>query len=551
MKKSPKRAKSFTLIEVLLAASIFAMLIIFGISAFSTIVSWKKKTGSENSLQAAGRHALEVMTNEIEKANLNFTPNTAGQSPQRFGFYMNNPSLTFYDGPVTGAVQIWVYSPSDTTTFWSFNNRLYKNVNGVDSNLIPSNVSVASLTFDGYQKTSTSYSSSSYQQPYVTIKLTLSAQVINPQTNQPETKTADFRTTVRPQGFDNLGYAEVASGADNTPSEAIFGVTFSKKPVVVIARKSHNEDDQDSYIRDTFLDRFTYASSIGDQSLANRYYYWLAVNGNYPHLIKAGQVTGNTIPCGTPASSACINYYLPFASGGPVSFLTRENSQNDAPLFWVRENTNQRLVVSGPGWDRLFNWISINQSMNNLQLGSSGVPTLKVGNSPTTVYPANPNGNLSCKRCQCTTGSPPQTVDTNPAYYSCAFYYRPTNYFPNPNLFTVPFDTTFSSMPDVLVTAKNINGNVNPYAKASLSQLNTPGVRTIMQNYFNYTNLGNSGDIGETSEHPCPSQSCNQYNNGWNTDNLFTAAGLTALQNGYSVNWIAMSDNFKLTWEYK
>jgi len=572
------KKKSFTLVELLLAVSIFAILISLGIAAFSNILTWKKRTSVENDLQAAGRHAMEVMANAVEKTDLNFTPTAAGVSPQLFGFYMNNPSQNFYDGPVSGAIQVWVYSQDNTITFWRGSNHLYQAGNGYNSFLTPSNIEVTRLIFDGYQKTSTSYQSSTYQQPYVTISMTLETTTANPAAQynktEPPTKTlsATFKTTVRPQAFDNLGYAEIQSGVNSGLSgqrTVIFRPAFSKTPIVIISRSSMNEDDDDTYIGATSRSQFDYSSSISDQSdLLNRKHYWLAVNGNYPDLIKSGNITAVDNCGGSPTNSTCVNYRVSFSAGiNPISFVMRDN-RVEAVMNSVRENTNVRLVISGEDiYQAVLNWISINPTVNNLTPTGSATPILKVGNSATKAGVLQADGTfdetdatLSCKRCQCTRrtllpGFPPswKTEIINLDLYSCAFYFQPTSYFPQAIIHQVIYGTNFGKLPSVLVTLKN-NLWDSSYPNATRPQLNTPGVKNIDTQQFTYTNLGNSGNISDTTDKMCPDKStdCNRIGTLFApTEGLFTAAGLNTLEGNYSVNWLAASDNFKLTWGYE
>lgn len=551
--KLEKRA-SFTLVEVLLAVSIFVILITIGIASFATATALKKRDTLANDLQSAGRQAMEVMSLAVQGADLNLASGTG------FGFRMSNGTNSFPNGPVVDATQLEVYSKSaaNKRKFYVESNVLKAEFGPNSASLTPSNIKITNVDlFDGYQKTTTSVDSNTYEQPYVQITLDLETVQLDRETGEP--KKATFQTMVKPQSFDNLGLAEVQSGYDlNSGDGASFatGKKFSKKPVVIIARENMNEDDQDTYIRDTFTDRFTYSSSVPQQFG----HWWLAINGDYPNMIQSGQVRGSDYEddcAGNPTNAACINYYHKFPNGTDiVSFLMRENASDDNPMITVRENSNTRLAVSGYDWRSTFNWVSINSIINDLVPSSSTNSILKIGNSLTKE-----GVTLSCKQCQCEERSGSrfhpviETVDLD--LYSCAFYYKPTSYFTNPIIFQVPFDQAFSfaKNPNVLITVKNNRNGYGDYDNAFASQLNMPGVKNVSLSSFTYANLGNIGGLtNQTGEFECydKSTSCGQIGSRrYPTEGFFTSEGKAALEANYSVNWVAASENFKLTWEYE
>lgn len=544
MKNSLQRKTGFTLVEILLATSIFVILITLGISSYGQIINWKKRDTSTTDLQAAGRHAMEVMAQEIEKADLNDVHSPRGHI--YYGFYvLKNGRDDFSDGPITDGNELHTIVNSAQKTIFSYDgNKITKGT----ISLTPSNVEVTSLKFSGYQKTGKSVDNPNYQQPYVTISMTLQSTQPDPVTGIKQAAT--FKTTAKPQNFDSLGLAEVQSGSQvstkgktsNNLASFASGKSFSKVPVVVTARASMNEDDDNTYIQDTTVNNFTYSVSISDQDEnTDRATYWLAVNGDYPNLLKSGNINGRVAAnnCSSPAGSTCVTYTNPFTPGtNPISFVMRTN-RVEAVMNSVKGNTNNRLVIYGEDQhSSVLNWVSFNGIINNLKLPGSSSPVLIVGQQ------AANNSVLNCKLCGPYTGLP--------TYYSCAFYSGPTNYVHSPTVARISFDENFTTTtPNVVITVANKLTD-DSFSNATRQQLNVPGVRQVSLKNFLFSNLGNTGGSG-AGEKECPSPITNL---GMliippDISRLFKDTSLPTFATNYSINWIANNKPFKLTWEYK
>lgn len=562
--KNFRPKKAFTLVEVLVASVIFVVLITIGMASFSNIINWKKRDNSNNELQAVGRHAMEVMTQGIENADLNqkISFYTVGEF---FGFRMLTPGDNFMNGVVNSASQLKVYS-SDTgedderaTVYQLDGARLKK---GADF-LTPSSIKVTELKFSGFQKTSDSLASSSYQQPYVTISITLETVQKDPQTNQ--SKTATFKTTVRPQNFDSMGYVEVQSGEQLANkvnnNEVKFAGNFSKAPTVVTARVGMNEDDDDSSIQSITTSNFTFSVSTSDQSSGQnpgRNNYWIAVNGNFPGLIKSGKVNAKLATNRCEVSNAtCVSYGVPFVKD-PVVTVVRGWKAGDYGRTlmqnYVRkhENMKETLAISGDQWNggsnpnpSWFYWIAVDPDIKLIMAKQANGATKKVVDSgyQSNKLPATAPM-FSCPAVQYQpVGSQPGTLVTKG--YKCAYYTaRPTaqdpysyKYDPAYGPAKISFTSPFASKPKVVISVvSNFTEQIyrdfaNPYAQRK-SYLNTPGVYSIGQSNFQITNIG--GDVDE------PGDNALLYN---------TSEKDKIRSNG--INWMAVSDNFKLTWEYK
>lgn len=391
-----KSKASFTLIEVLLAASIFVVIMVLGITAFSTIVSWKKRTGSVNELQSVARHAIEVMARDIEQADLT-EPDTSGN----YGFTFETNKLT-------------IINPQNT--YEKLQDKILKN----GYPLTPSNVEVTSLEFSGFAKTSSNLGSS-YQQPYLTIELELKSKQIDPTENT--YKTAKFRTTVKPQAFDNLSQAEVQSGTNQAGGTRTitFDKPFSATPNVVISRDLWQYDQEMWKVNTVSKENFTFSGDKSDQSEYN--IYWIAVNGSFPGIIRSGFHSNN------PSSTLqTVNFPASAFSTAPNVVASRNWFDGGAQMFEVDPAVTS-FTYRGDG----SNWTTGHDCTNPAGTDGCGAYWLATNNSRfyVTANVSLQSGKSSLRAGECTTIAFPPSV-------SCIFKD------------TISFNQAFSSIPNVV-----------------------------------------------------------------------------------------------------
>jgi len=311
-----KTHRAFTLVEVLLASVIFVVLMVIGGAAFSHISSWKKRNTSTNDLQIVARHALEIIAQDVEQADLNEVDPATGN----YGFVID-PGGT------------WLQILNSGNRYErSLANRVQKS--GVE--LTPSNVVVTELRFEGFAKTTTNYASFSYQQPYVTVGLTLETQAMDPATGQPRLETASFKTTAKPQAFDNMESFELQSGThpNNDGPAVIFSVPFFSKPTVVISRDYWGQDSE-MWEVDNIFDQNNGFSYSGDNYNTSGYHaFWIAARGKWKNVIQTGFHPNGSIKENT------VTFPEPFTGGTtPIVVGARNFFGGGIELFRINQVT--------------------------------------------------------------------------------------------------------------------------------------------------------------------------------------------------------------------
>lgn len=283
MKQIFLKSKSFTLIELLVAAAIFVILMTMGVSSFSTAINARKHQNVSTNLQEAGRLAMEMITKEVENADMELERIISWPGPTGFS---GHPSYGFripVDNKATDKMGLVagpaldVYKPEgdhhSKITFGLESGRLTKIYSSYDHETIDGtteknrsyitapNINVTELYFNGFQKTinyKDSYLKQFYQQPYVTINMTLQ----DTKTNE----TADFQTTVSPKSYTAfLPSWHIQAGNHQNAGDNIVSFLpnkeFSSPPTVLISANWIYNEDSDQPIPKVYnveTDSFTY-----------------------------------------------------------------------------------------------------------------------------------------------------------------------------------------------------------------------------------------------------------------------------------------------------
>lgn len=361
--------RGFTLIEVLVAVTIFVILMTIGITSFTTIINQKKKSSSNNELQAAGRTAMEVMSNAIEKSDLN---DSDSSSPAHFGFYvLNNDADSFTAGPVNTGNQLIIIKNGVADTNFKYIEgvapKLQKNANDLISS---SAIEIISFSLSGYEKTGTNFvNRGTYQQPFVTIKMKLRSARPDKDGNY---TYADFQTTVKPQAFDNLGYVEVQSGlaphsAYGPPSpdkeniQVPFNKPFSGSPIVVSARTGYPSSQGSDAL--TYIKNVTTAKAVlSDTANSANGSYWMAINGSIGGVIESGTAKVARDPACNNCISLHVAFQTPFNSIPNIVIMKgfKTGGTWDQQSY-ISNKTKEGFWINGDGTDQVgqsYYWIA-------------------------------------------------------------------------------------------------------------------------------------------------------------------------------------------------
>mgnify|MGYP003394763584 CR=1 FL=1 len=85
---------SFTLIELMVSVFIFSLLISVGMSAMTIMWHSKSKLTGSKTVQEAGRLGMEMMANEVKKANTDGTVTVSGVTYPYKKFYISDDHST-------------------------------------------------------------------------------------------------------------------------------------------------------------------------------------------------------------------------------------------------------------------------------------------------------------------------------------------------------------------------------------------------------------------------------------------------------------------------
>ena len=237
-----RKLRSFTLVEILIATALFAILVAISMVILTTIFNSLSKVSAYQSVQESSRKAMEMIANEVKGADLTL------QQGNFYGFEIasynpTGPAISLTDGKYSGPV-LKVFKPDGTKVF-KLKKRLagggYENISlgEGDGTECPSsatlgcalmmdevplsspNVNVQELTFSGYHKNTASPTN----QPYVTIETQVQSRW---QQKKAEKETMILRTTAIPYSIyersddtteDELGWPPVdrVGPTDNSP----------------------------------------------------------------------------------------------------------------------------------------------------------------------------------------------------------------------------------------------------------------------------------------------------------------------------------------------
>jgi len=91
MKKIFRKTKSFTLVELIVAVSIFAVVAVLGMATFSMSMSSKSKIAGLNVVREEGNRIMAEIEEMVEKGN--YTWSSAGSTIKGIGIYSGTPGL--------------------------------------------------------------------------------------------------------------------------------------------------------------------------------------------------------------------------------------------------------------------------------------------------------------------------------------------------------------------------------------------------------------------------------------------------------------------------
>lgn len=231
MKKIFSKSQSFTLVEMLVAAAIFVILITLGMSSFSTMVKARKHADTSTNLQEAGRVIMERIAKEAENINMLISQDamvTATTGYVDHGFIILQEGFEVGSGTNGQTIEgpiLKIYKPEDKWIAFHLSNnsatcstdcRLQMKDKSGEFDLSPATVNVTSLSFKGYhpgtgiQPFSTT-PMVNRQAPYVTINLTLRDETTG--------QVASFKTTVSPEIRTSfLPHVQIQSGFQANPT---------------------------------------------------------------------------------------------------------------------------------------------------------------------------------------------------------------------------------------------------------------------------------------------------------------------------------------------
>jgi hypothetical protein len=212
--------------------------------------------------------------------------------------------------------------------------------------------------------------------------------------------------------------------------------------------------------------------------------------------------------------------------------------------YTIRDSeATKRLKIAGDSWDGAkskspaaktnFLWISFNSQIGEI-LDSDGV-NFNLGNTEAKES-YNGDGNFDCKKCTYSIPSPfPMVPPTSYTTYMCGFR-KPSLQPPLPGS-KVTFSNPFTSLPSPKAIISVASDGILDYSQVG-HNINTPGIESIENNKFYYTNFG--GGVPKIDQ--CSALSGPLF---------YSELQKNYVVRNYSINWVAMNQGFKLRWSYQ
>lgn len=172
----------FTLIESMVAVTIFALLIVSATDIFLSIIRSQRNTLSSKNAQESVSYALEVMTKELRMAKID--DGSCGQQANIYSVSPNGEEIKF------------INYQDVCVTYSLENNRLKIKRDDGQAYMTPPNITIGQLNFHA------THLDIANQQPLVTIRFVLS--YLNTETGQ---QSLQIQTSVSSRFYENYQFA--------------------------------------------------------------------------------------------------------------------------------------------------------------------------------------------------------------------------------------------------------------------------------------------------------------------------------------------------------